>query len=420
MKLLKNIFFSILFMFLMNALLFSQSFETGKTYYGFKLLQKKFVKEVDGECFFFEHVKSGAHLFKIASKDANKTFMITFKTDPESDAGTPHIMEHSVLNGSKKFPVKSPFDVLSKGSLNTFINAFTDNDRTFYPLASMNNKDYFNLMNVYLDAVFNPLFYNDSRILKQEGWHYELTSKDEPIVYKGVVYNEMKGEYSDPNTELFYQIYKNLFPDNMYRFTAGGYPSAIPSLTVEEFKNYHRKYYHPSNSLICLYGDADLDKELKYIDGEYLSNYSLSNFKVEFPFQKPFNKLKEVTAVYPTVEGGSTENQSFLTMNFVTGPGSDQKLLYALYAISDILVAQESAPIRKALKEANIGMDVSGDVTNFYQNTLTIEAQNANPQDKDEFKKIIYRVLEETIKNGLDKEAVEGFLNRFEFQVREL
>ena len=394
MKLVKNICFGLLFMLLMNAVLYSQSFETGKTYHGFKLLQKKFVKEVDGECFFFEHVKSGAHLFKIASKDANKTFMITFKTDPESDAGTPHIMEHSVLNGSKKYPVKGPFDVLSKGSLNTFINAFTGNDRTYYPLASMNDKDYFNLMNVYLDAVFNPLFYNDPRILKQEGWHYELTGKDDPIVYKGVVYNEMKGAYSDPNRELYYHIYKSLFPDNMYRFTAGGYPSAIPKLTVEEFKNYHRKYYHPSNSLICLYGDADLDKELKFIDEEYLNNYSQSNFTVKFPDQKPFEKFKEVTAVYPTVESGSTENQSFLTMNFVTGPGKDQKLLYALYAISDILVSQESAPIRKALKEANIGMDVSADVTNLQQIAFTILAQNANPEDKDEFKKIWFVMLE--------------------------
>lgn len=420
MKSLKNIFLLFLSMLFVNAVLFSQTIETGKSYHGFKLLQKRFIKEVNGECFYFEHVKSGAHLLKIAADDPNKTFIITFKTDPESDAGTPHIMEHAVLNGSKKFPVKSPFDVLSKGSLNTFINAFTGNDRTYYPLASMNNKDYFNLMNVYLDAVFNPRFYSDPRILKQEGWHYELTGKDEPIVYKGVVYNEMKGEFSDPNTELFYRIYKNLFPDNMYRFTAGGYPSAIPKLTVEEFKNYHRKYYHPSNSLIFLYGDADLDKELEFIDNEYLKNYDASNFKMEFPLQKSFDKPKEVTAVYPTVDSGSTENQTFLTMNFVTGPGSDPKLLYALYAISDILVAQESAPIRKALKEANIGMDVIGDVTNLNQITFTIEAQNANPQDKEEFKKIIYRVFDETVKNGIDKKSVEGFINRFEFQIREL
>ncbi|MFH0734962.1 MAG: insulinase family protein [bacterium] len=420
MKIIKRNTLIIFLLFTINAMLFAQSYEIGKTYHGFKLMQKKNVKEVNGECYLFEHSKSGASLLKIAAPDANKTFMIGFKTDPESDAGTPHIMEHSVLNGSKKFPVKSPFDVLSKGSLNTFINAFTGNDHTIYPIASMNDKDYFNLMDVYLDAVFNPLFYNDPRILKQEGWHYELTNKDEPIVYKGVVYNEMKGAYSDPNRELYYQINKNLFPDNLYRFSAGGYPSAIPKLTVEEFKNYHRKYYQPSNSFICLYGDADLDKELKFMNEKYLDNYSLSNSKIEFPLQKSFSKMKEVSAVYSTVEGSSTENQSFLTLNFVAGHGNDQKLVFALYLLSDVLVAQESAPIRKALSEAKIGMDVSGDVSHLLQNIFGIIVQGANPNDDQKFKEIVYNVLNDVVKNGIDKKAVQGVLNRFIFQIREL
>ena len=180
--------------------------------HGFRLIEKRFVKEVNAECSYYEHVKSGARLFKIAADDPNKTFGIAFKTIPDSDNGAPHILEHSVLNGSKKFPVKSPFDVLSKGSLKTFLNAFTSKDFTFYPVASMNDKDYFNLMNVYLDAVFNPLIYSDPRILKQEGWHYELTGKDGPVTYKGVVYGEMKGAFSSPNKELNYQVYKKSFP----------------------------------------------------------------------------------------------------------------------------------------------------------------------------------------------------------------
>ncbi len=191
---------------------------------------------------------------------------------PESDAGTPHIMEHSVLNGSKNFPLKSPFDILAKGSLNTFLNAMTGSDITIYPVASMNDKDYFNLMHAYLDAVFNPLIYDDPRIFKQEGWHYELTDPSAPVVYKGVVYNEMKGA-SSPTRELGYQFQKHFFPDNGYGFSSGGYPQAIPSLTYKAFLDFHKTYYHPSNSYIFLYGDADLEKELAFIDSAYLSNY---------------------------------------------------------------------------------------------------------------------------------------------------
>ena len=223
-----------------------------KDTFGFRLLEKRFVKEVNAECLSFEHLRSGVRLLKIAADDPNKTFCIAFKTFPESDNGAPHIMEHSLLNGSVNFPVKSPFDVLIKGSLHTFLNALTSKDVTMYPVASMNEKDYFNLMHVYLDAVFNPLIYSDPKILQQEGWHYELNSKDEPVTYKGVVYNEMKGVYSSPEGELDYQINKILFPDNTYGVSSGGYPTEIPKLTYEYFVNFHKKYYHPSNSYILL------------------------------------------------------------------------------------------------------------------------------------------------------------------------
>jgi presequence protease len=241
----------------------------GKMYYGFKLIEKKFVTEVDADCYYFIHEKSGARLLKIANHDTNKLFGIAFKTIAENDYGTPHILEHSVLNGSKNFPVKSPFDYLSQGSLNTFLNAMTSSDWTMYPVASMNDKDYFNLMHVYLDAVFNPLIYSDKRILMQEGWHYELTDTANAVDYKGVVYNEMKGAYSDPTSELYYQRNKLLFPNNGYGFDAGGYPSDIPKLTYDDFLAYHRKYYHPDNSYIMLYGNGDLDKELSFIDKQY-------------------------------------------------------------------------------------------------------------------------------------------------------
>lgn len=398
----------------------SQSFEKGNIYHGFKLNEKKFVKEVNAECYLFEHVSSGATLIKIASGDANKTFAIAFKTDPESDAGTPHIMEHCVLNGSKKFPVKSPFDVLVKGSLNTFINAFTGADRTMYPVASMNYKDYFNLMDVYLDAVFNPRIYDDPRILKQEGWHHELISKDEPVVYRGIVYNEMKGAYSSPERELSYLITKNLFPDNSYRFSSGGYPPSIPDLTYEAFINYHKKYYHPTNSYIVLYGDADLNEELKFIDENYLKNYTSRGTKAEFSVQKPFSQMKEVTGNYSVTEGAETDNQSFLSLSYVTGLNSNQKLTYALFIIGDVLIEQETAPIRKALEEAGIGKEISFDFYDYQQNIFSVAVQNANPSDKVQFRDIIIQEFHNAAKNGLDKEAVEGSFNRLEFHEKEM
>ncbi len=394
-------------------------YKVGESYHGFKLKDKHFVKEVNADCYYFEHEKSGARLLKIAADDPNKTFSISFKTVPESDAGTPHILEHAVLNGSKNFPVKSPFDVLAKGSLNTFLNAMTGKNITVYPVASMNDKDFYNLMHVYLDAVFNPLIYSDSRILKQEGWHYELTHKDSAAVYKGVVYNEMKGAFSSPTRELDYQIYKELFPDNGYKFTSGGYPMLIPTLTYEDFLNFHKKYYHPSNSYIYLYGNADLEKELKFIDSEYLSKYQRSDAKGFFPLQNPYDKMKKVNAYYSIAEESKTEDQTYLALNYVFGLNTDKKLLFALQILDEVLVSSESAPLRLELQEAGIGKEVNAYVDDLKQNVFQIIVQNANPQDTDKFYSLVTEKLKEIVKNGLDKEAIEGTLNRIEFNLRE-
>ncbi|MBU1101526.1 MAG: insulinase family protein [Bacteroidetes bacterium] len=397
----------------------SNDYNEGSTYHGFKLIEKRFVKEVNAECYYFKHEKSGASLFKIASDDANKTFTIAFKTDPETDAGTPHIMEHSVLNGSKKFPVKSPFDVLSKTSLNTFINAFTGDDMTAYPVASKNEKDYFNLMDVYLDAVFNPLIYSDPRILKQEGWHYELTSKDAPVEYRGIVYNEMKGAYSSATRELGYHVQKNLYPNTNYQYSSGGYPPSIPTLSYKQFLDYHTKYYHPSNSHIFLYGNASLDKELEFIDREYLAGYENTNVKVELPLQESFDKMKNLSAYYPVTDGADTKDQTFLTLNYVTGLNTDTKLVYALDVLTDVLVNQESAPIRLALQKAGIGRDYNSHYDDLQQVFFQIRATNANPEDKQKFIDIVTNTLKDVVKNGVDKAAVEGTLNRKEFNLRE-
>jgi Zn-dependent M16 (insulinase) family peptidase len=394
-------------------------FTQGDVYYGFKLLKKEFVKEVNAECYYFVHVKSGARLLKIAADDPNKTFSIAFKTVPQSDGGTPHIIEHSVLNGSKNFPVKSPFDVLAKGSLNTFLNAMTGSDITIYPVASMNDKDYFNLMHVYLDAVFNPLVLHDKRIFEQEGWHYEDDSVNSPIKYNGVVYNEMKGAFSSPTRELYYNMYKNLFPDNCYGYSSGGYPMAIPHLTYENFIKFYKRFYHPSNSYIYLYGNADLDKELKFIDSDYLSDYNKIDVNSDIPLQKPFKAMKEVTDYYSVTEDSDVKDQTYLSLSFVIGLNTDRALVMSLNMLSDLLVNQESAPIRIALQKAGIGKEVSAGVDDIEQNVFEIKVQNANPADKDKFKEIVFNTLKDVAKNGLDSLAVQGSLNRTEFGLRE-
>ena len=386
---------------------------------GYRLIEKRFIKEVNADCLFFEHEQSGALLFKIAADDPNKTFCIAFKTLPESDNGAPHIMEHSVLNGSAGFPVKSPFDVLLKGSLHTFLNAMTGKDVTLYPVASMNEKDYFNLMHVYLDAVFNPLIYFDPRILKQEGWHYELEDKNHDPAYKGVVYNEMKGSFSNPVRELWYQVFKHLFPDNEYGFESGGYPSSIPTLTNEKFIAFHRKYYHPDNSYIYLYGDGDLKKELEFLDKGYLSKYNKTGNKVIISEQEPFPAMKDLTGYYSVVEKEEAGSQTYLSMNWVAGSGTDRALTMALDVLCEVLVNQESAPIRLALQKAGIGQDVSASSNVFRQNVVQIMVQDANPSDKEKFHRIIREILAETAEKGFDKKEVEGVLNRMEFLFRE-
>ena len=407
-----------LFAFL-SACSSKEKFDAGENYHGFTLIEKKFVEEVHADCLLFKHARSGARLLKIAADDSNKLFNIAFKTAPENDCGTPHIMEHSLLNGSKNFPVKSPFDVLARGSLNTFLNAMTGSDITTFPVASMNDKDYFNLMHVYLDAVFNPLIYSDRRILEQEGWHYELNGEKDDIVYKGVVYNEMRGAFSSPERELDYRINKILFPDNTYGVSSGGYPTEIPKLTYDDFLNFHKKFYHPSNSYILLYGDADLDRELEFIDSHYLSAYTLTDQKVEIPLQKPFDAMKEAERTYAAPQGSPTDDQTFLSLSFVAGQSTDRVLSMTFDVLTEALVNHESAPVRLALQEAGIGRDVSGSFSEALQNVFQITVKNANPEDKDRFKEIVFDTLKEVSREGFDKSMIEGILNRMEFNLKE-
>lgn len=387
--------------------------------HGFKLIEKRFVKEVNADCYYFEHVKSGAKLIKIANNDDNKTFCIQFKTLPYNDNGVAHILEHSVLNGSKNFPVKSPFDILSQSSLNTYLNATTSRDITAYPFASMNEKDYFNLMYVYCDAVFMPKIYSDTRILKQEGWHHELTDKDAPVIYKGVVYNEMKGAMSNPRRDLLYHTLKNVYPDNVYGKESGGIPSAITTLTQEEFANFHKKYYHPENSIIMLYGDADMNKELQFLNEKYLSSFTRTGNKIEIEDQKLFTEMKNVSAFYPVLENTPLADKTYLSLSFIVNNGNDFTTSIALNLLCEVLFNQESAPVRLALQKAGIGQDISAYIQEFKQSYLTITVQNANAVDKQKFNDIVISTLKEIVKNGVDKQELKGIFSRMEFQLRE-
>jgi len=394
-------------------------FILNKTYHGFKLTEKRFVKEVNAECYYFVHEQSGARLLKIAAADPNKLFNVAFKTLPENDFGTPHILEHSVLNGSKNFPVKSPFDVLMKGSLITFLNAMTGSDITTYPVASMNTKDYFNLMHVYLDAVYNPFLLTDPRILRQEGWHYELENKAAPLVLKGVVYNEMKGAYSGADAELYYQVSKALFPDNTYGVSSGGHPSEIPKLSFEYFTNFYHKYYQPSNSYIMLYGDADLNQELQFINDNYLSAYQKADMNLSTPLQKPFAEMKVIEKTYPAQEGSPLKDNTLLCVSIVAGQSTDRPVCLALDVLTNALVNHESAPIRLALQKAGIGKDVRASLYEGFQNRFEITVQNANPEDLPKFREIVFSEMKKVVAEGLDSTMVEGILNRAEFNMRE-
>ena len=394
--------------------------EVNDIVHGFKLLRREEVKETASTAYEFRHEKSGARLLYLQNKDDNKVFSISFRTPPEDDTGVPHIIEHSTLCGSRKFPLKEPFVELVKGSLNTFLNAMTYPDKTMYPVASCNDKDFQNLMDVYLDAVFYPAIYEQPEILMQEGWHYEIEKPDEPLRYSGVVYNEMKGALSSPEDLLENQVMKALFPDNTYACESGGNPAAIPNLTYEQFIDFHRKYYAPANSYIYLYGDMDIDAKLAFINDEYLSHFDVVEVDSRIPLQKDFAHLKEIQAEYPIGEDESTDAKCFLSYNLVMAKAGDHELINALQLLEQALLKTPAAPLRKALIDAGIGMDVSSHLeTNVHQPYLTITVNGAEADKVELFKQVIHDTLTDLAENGIERDSLEAALNLFEFQLRE-
>lgn len=385
----------------------------------YKFEYEEYLEDCHGCGMVFRHIKSGARVAVISNADDNKTFSIGFRTTPTNDTGVAHITEHSVLCGSDKFPVKDPFMELCKCSLNTFLNAFTYPDKTCYPVCSCNDKDFANLMDVYMDAVLHPNIYKHEEIFKQEGWHYELESKDDPITINGIVYSEMKGAFSTPEDILSRKIFSALYPDTTYGCESGGDPKAIPELTYKEFLQFHASYYHPSNSYIYLYGDMDVEERLNWLDSEYLCNYDYQPVESEVMLQEPVGVV-DMEEEYPLGEEEPEENASFLSWACTVGRNDEEFEISALSVITSVLFNNQGAPIKEALIKAGVGQDISCQLDDeLLQPYISVTASRTDASKMDLFKQILQDELKKAADEGLNKESLLAVVNRREFKYRE-
>ena len=380
------------------------------------------LKDLNSAGIILRHKKSGARVVVISNDDNNKVFSIGFKTPPFNDTGMQHIIEHSTLCGSRKYPVKDPFVELCKGSLNTFLNAMTYPDKTVYPVASCNDTDFKNIMDVYMDAVFYPAMYEKPEIFMQEGWHYELDNADDDIKYNGVVFNEMKGAFSSPDDVLSRYTFVSLFPDTVYKNESGGDPEVIPTLKYEDFLKYHEEYYHPSNSYIYIYGDMDVNERLEYLDREYLSDFDVSDVDIHANIERQaaFDKPVYETKPYAITEDESLEDNTYLSYNAVIGTSVDAKLYLAFQILDYALVMTPGAPVKQALLDAGISTDVySSYETSLYQPVYSIVAKNSNSKEQGRFVSVINDTLEKLVKDGINERTIEAGINYYEFKYRE-
>lgn len=386
----------------------------------YTVLEKRQIKDIRSVGYLLKHNKTGARVALLSNDDENKVFYIGFRTPPKDSTGAAHIVEHTVLCGSGKYPLKDPFIELAKGSLNTFLNAMTYPDKTVYPVASCNDKDFQNLMDVYLDAVFHPNIYHEEKIFKQEGWHYEMEDAEDDLTINGVVYSEMKGAYSSPDDVLWREILNSLYPNTAYSVESGGDPDVIPQLTYEEFLAFHKRYYHPSNSYIYLYGNMDMAQKLQYIDEEYLSKYDALAVDSQLAVEPPFEKTRMIEKEYPIMESESEKDNAYLAYNISFGAQPDTEFNYALDTLAEVLCMMPGAPVKQALLDAGIGTDISCDYDmGVKQPYFSIIAKNANVEQRDAFIHTIEDTLEGLVQKGLDKQAIRADLNNSEFKYRE-
>lgn len=383
----------------------------------YELISYETISDISSEVQIFRH-KSGAEIVAVKNDDDNKVFSICFKTPVETSNGVPHILEHAVLNGSRKYPVKEPFMQLIKTSLNTFLNAMTYPDRTIYPVASRNNKDFHHLMDVYLDSVFFPNFYKEENIFLQEGWHYKIENEEDPLTISGVVFNEMKGAYSNPDQVVYQEFLKGIFPDTNYTYSSGGDPYEIPNLSYEELLDFHQKYYHPSNSLVFIYGDGDLEEELEHIDS-YLSEFEKESFHVKTLSQEIFLEPRVLEKEYSLSKEEDPENKDYLLYGFKMGETTNLKDSLTADILSQALFNSDVSLVKRALLDLEIADDISNFDLNGRDLALGILAKNTNKEHLDLFVQTIEKALKEEIRQGLDKDLLEGIINRIEFQYRE-
>ncbi len=386
----------------------------------YEVIEQKELADIRSDGYLLRHKKSGARIAIISNDDENKVFYIGFRTPAGDSTGVPHIIEHSVLCGSDEFPVKDPFVELVKGSLNTFLNAMTYPDKTVYPVASCNDKDFQNLMHVYLDAVFHPNIYKQEEIFKQEGWHYELESEEDPLTLNGVVYNEMKGAFSSPEDVLERVTLNALFPDTTYANESGGDPACIPDLTYEKFLDFHRTYYHPCNSYIYLYGDMDAVAKLDWLDRMYLSHYDSIDLDSSIKLQRSFKKQGEVVKRYSIASSESEKDHTYLSYSAVVGTTLNPQLALAFDVLDYALLSAPGAPLKQALLDAKICKDVIGGFdSSTYQPVFTVTAKNANASQKQKFTDTIEATLQKLVKEGMNQKALLAGINSSEFKFRE-
>ena len=386
----------------------------------YELIKESYINEVQSTVKLLKHKKSKARILLFENNDNNKVFTIGFRTPPTNDTGVPHILEHSTLCGSKKFPVKDPFIELLKSSLNTFLNAMTFPDKTIYPVASCNEKDFKNLMEVYMDAVFYPNVYIHEEIFKQEGWHYELDNLDSDIIYNGVVYNEMKGAFSSAEQVIDRMTRHYMFPNTPYGVESGGDPDFIPDLTYEEFKNFHKQFYSPANSYIILYGNMDMEERLEWMDKEYLSNFEEIKTNSLIEYQQTFDKPTEKDIYYPVGKEESLENKTYYSYGVVIGDYKDDKLSLAMTVLQYTLLQAPGAPLKQAILDNGLGKDIlSSYDSGLLQPCLMVIAKDAPSNKLNDFKQTINETLFKLKKEGLNKKALRAAINYFEFKYRE-